>query len=102
MNSLQQIAEYSQEVNTHAREVASYYHESLVKFEKVPELSKKILETIGSQLPTEQQDMLNNVVTAIEGINLESMRNFQKLLEFTNWNIEKSQKFMEDWKKQLE
>jgi hypothetical protein len=101
MNNLQQIAEYSNEVNIQAREVASYYQESLVKFEKLPELAKKILGTIGTQLPVEQQEMLNNIVVAIEGVNLEAIRNFEKLLEFTNWNIEKSQQFIEDWQNQI-
>lgn len=102
MNHLQQIAEYSNEVNLKAFEVTTCYKNSLVKFEKLPELAEKILGIIGNQLPEEQQQMLNNIIDAIAGVNLESTQNFEKLLEFTNWNMEKSQQFLDNWENQLE
>lgn len=101
MNHFQKIAEYSNEVNLKANEVAHNYRNTLEQFEKVPELTEKMLSIIGTQLPEEQREILSNIVEAVSLFYSENEKNFGIFLEFTNWNIEKSQMFIEEWSNQI-
>ncbi len=89
---------YSQEVNLKASEVAKKYNHTLNKLDELTKLAHSLAEKIEPNIFSEIDKLeLKKLTDLMAFLRDEEIENFRSFMEFTNWNIEKSMGFIQDY-----